>query len=127
MVDADRKTKDVTTGTGRQVLDDIFEESRLRRANLDADVDPQTLASMDLPSDPFVGFHRGRIRVESEEFDDGDTLVVASIAQQRRYLLKRWNGGKQFKAYQISPLEGEKLRLLNVYRVMLGHPVNPDS
>ena len=116
--------RDVTDGTGRQVLDDIFEESRMLRTNLDADVSPDALASMELSTDPFVGFHRGRIRVDSDEYDDGDTLVVASNAQQRRYLLKRWSNGKRFKAYQISPVEDEKLRLLNVYRVMLGHTVD---
>lgn len=119
--------QDVTDGTGRQVLDDIFEESRMLRAELEGDVDPQSLSSMEIPTDPYIGFHHGRIRIDDEEFDDGDTLVVASAVQQRRYLLKRWDGGRRFKAYQITPEAGEKLRLLNVYRVMVGQPVNPAS
>jgi hypothetical protein len=123
VANGDQQMKDVTDATGRQVLDDIFEESRMRRMDLPGDVEPAALAEMVLPSDPYVGFFRGRIRVDGEVFDGGDTLVVASDGQQRRYLLKRWEGGRRFKAYQITPVEDEKLRLLNVYRVMNGQPV----
>ena len=126
MVDHEEQMQDVTDGTGRQVLDDIFEESRMLRTDLDCDVDPPRLTAMDLPADPYIGFYRGRIRIGVEEHD-GETLVVASAEQRRRYLLKRWNGGKAFKAYQATPQEGEKLRLLNVYRVMVGQPVNAAS
>ena len=95
----------------------------MRRIEMPGDVGPASLADMPLPSDPYVGFHRGRISVDDETFDRGETLVVASDRQQRRYLLKRWDGGRHFKAYQITPVENEKLRLLNVYRVMIGQPV----
>ena len=49
--------------------------------------------------------------------------MIASANQQRRYLLKRWDNRRMFKAYQITPVEGEKLRLLNIYRVMTGQQV----
>ena len=116
--------QDVTGATGRQVMDDIFEESRLLRADLGADVDPASLLGMDLPSDPFVGFYAGSVQVDGERHDDGETLVVASASQQRRYLIKRWNRRTTFKAYQQTPVAGEKLRLLNVYRVMTGQSVS---
>ncbi len=116
--------KDVTDGTVRQVLDDLFEESRLRRSPLERDLSPDELARMELPTDPFVGFYRGTIRVGQDEFEEGNTLVVASSGQRRRYLLKRWDGGRHFKAYQSTPTDGEKLRLGNVYRVMLGRAVD---
>jgi len=116
--------QDVTGATGRQVLDDIFEESRLLRIDLGADIDPDDLLEMDLPSDPFVGFYAGSILVGGERHDDGETLVVASASQRRRYLVKRWSRRTTFKAYQHTPVEGEKLRLLNVYRVMIGQPVS---
>lgn len=120
MSDSGRQMEDVTGATGRQILDDIFEESRLLRAELDADVNPDRLVSMALPADPYVGYFAGAIEVDGEVHDDGETLVVASEQQQRRYLLKRWNRRTTFKAYQQTPDAGEKLRLLNVYRVMTG-------
>lgn len=117
------KMQDVTGATGRQILDDIFEESRMHRTALEGDLDPDALIAMRLPSDPFVGYHRGSIHVDGDTHEDGETLVVASDAQGRRYLMKRWNQHTTFKAYQQTPVAGEKLRLLNVYRVMLGQPV----
>ena len=116
--------QDVTSITGRQILDDIFEESRMRREELAHDVDPGTLGSLTLPSDPYVALFRGTISIGTEEFPDGETLVIASASQQRRYLLKRWNQRATFKAYQQTPDENEKLRLLNVYRVMTGQAVS---
>ena len=116
--------QDVTSATGRQVMDDIFEESRLLRTELDSDIDADSLLGMDLPSDPFIGFYAGGIQVDGERHDDGETLVVASASQQRRYLIKRWNRRSSFKAYQHTPVESETLRLLNVYRVMTGQPVS---
>jgi len=124
MANNGKTLEDVTDATGRQLLDDIFEESRMRRADLAADVAPEALAEMDLPSDPYVAFFAGEIQVLNESFEDGETLVIASTDQGRRYLLKRWNNRSTFKAYQSTPIEGEKLRLLNVYRVMVGQPVS---
>jgi hypothetical protein len=120
----DQRMQDVTDATGRQVLDDIFEESRMLRTKLVSDLAPAQLAGMTLPQDPYIGFYHGTIDVDGKEFSDGDTLVVGSETQQRRYLLKRWEGGRRFKAYQVTPVENEKLRLLNVYRVMLGQLVS---
>lgn len=119
----ERSMKDVTDGTGRQVLDDIFEESRMHRAELAQDVGPEALADMGIPSDPYVGYFRGTITVNGESVDPGETLVIASEGQSRRYLLKRWEGGRRFKVYQNTPVEDEKMRLLNVYRVMIGQAV----
>ena len=116
--------KDVTGITGRQILDDIFEESRLHRSGLPGDVAPGSLDEMDLPTDPYIGHYKGPIEVDGETHDDGETLVIASASQQRRYLLKRWNQRAEFKAYQQAPNENEKLRLLNVYRVMTGQAVS---
>jgi len=118
--DSDRRMQDVTGATGRQILDDIFEESRMLRAPLDRDMDPDGLLALEQPADPFVGYYSGPIEVDGETRDDGETLVVASAKHERRYLLKRWNKRTDFKAYQQTPVEGEKLRLLNVYRVMTG-------
>ena len=115
--------QDVTDATGRQMLDDIFEESRMRREQLEGDVDASQLATLSVNSDPFIGFYRGTIQVNDEVHDDGEVLVVISQSQQRRYLLKRWAGHGTFKAYQITPVVKERLRLLNVYRVMIGQAV----
>ena len=93
------------------------------RQTLDADVNPDELISMSLPSDPYVGFFSGAIDVDGDAVPDGETLVVASTQHQRRYLLKRWNKRSTFKAYQQTPEAGEKLRLLNVYRIMTGQAV----
>lgn len=120
MRDSDRQMQDVTGATGRQILDDIFEESRMLRAPLDRDMDPDALLALQPAADPFVGYYSGPIEVDGETHDDGETLVVASEKHERRYLLKRWNKRTSFKAYQQTPVEGEKLRLLNVYRVMTG-------
>ena len=122
MADASHKQggqtmEDVTDATGRQMVDDIFEESRLKRVPLERDVEPDELAHMSLPTDPYVGYHRASGDTDSE------TLVVASAAQQRRYLLKRFDKGVNFRAWQSTPVAGEKLRLLNVYRVMIGQKV----
>lgn len=123
MTSTEHSMKDVTDGTGRQVLDDIFEESRLHRAELTRDVNPDHLADMSIPADPYVGHFRGTIQVNQEPFDGGETLVIASDGQSRRYLLKRWDGGRRYKVYQVTPVADEKLRLLNVYRVMIGQAV----
>ena len=123
MSDSGRQMEDVTGATGRQILDDIFEESRLLRAELGHDVNPDQLVTMPLPNDPYVGFFSGSIDVDGEPHEDGETLVVASEKHERRYLLKRWNRRTTFKAYQQTPKTGEKLRLLNVYRVMTGQSV----
>ena len=123
MSDSGRQMEDVTGATGRQILDDIFEESRLLRSELEGDVTPDSLVSMPLPKDPYVGFYSGSIEVDGDTHEDGETLVVASERHQRRYLLKRWNKRTTFKAYQQTPDAGEKLRLLNVYRVMTGQAV----
>ena len=123
MSDSSRQMQDVTGATGRQILDDIFEESRMLRQTLEADVNPDELVAMSLPSDPFIGFYSGAITVDGDSFDDGETLVVASAQHERRYLLKRWNKRTTFKAYQQTPRSDEKLRLLNVYRIMTGQAV----
>ena len=124
MTTGGKTIEDVTGATGRQILDDIFEESRMRRKDLEHDIDPGGLGSLSLPSDPYVALFRGTISVGSEQVPDGETLVIASDRQERRYLLKRWNNRATFKAYQLTPNLGEKLRLLNVYRVMLGQQVS---
>ena len=125
MADASSKREgqsleDVTDATGRQMVDDIFEESRLKRAPLDRDISADDLAGMELPTDPYVGYHQGPVDGGDA---NGETLVIASASQQRRYLLKRFDNRKKFRAWQSTPVAGEKLRLLNVYRVMLGQKV----
>lgn len=116
--------QDITGITGRQILDDIFEESRLHRADLGGDVAPDAMPNLTLPTDPYIGHYAGPVQVDGQTHDDGETLVIASDAQERRYLLKRWDNRSTFKVYQQTPVEGERMRLLNVYRVMIGQPVS---
>ena len=117
---AEQSMQDVTDATGRQVVDDIFEESRLKRVPLERDVEPEEVARLELPSDPYIAFHHAPAGAGNQE---SETLVVASASQKRRYLLKRIGRGRSLRAWQSTPVAGEKLRLLNVYRVMVGQPV----